>query len=124
MIYPNQKAGVMARLLDLPQPIVDYVFLERLYRQMPERTPELLEETGLHPLLYQQKGPYLLVPGIDRLFLKFSNGLTLSARNAMISWHDLFIPIYRNHEGIDLRQIEYILDRAALQHCKLKDKYY
>lgn len=113
----QQIISFAAKGVDLPRALVEYVLLERMYRQTPDLAIKYIGQSTLHSLLCALKGEYFIVPGLDRLYLYFYKGsLTLSIRRACMSWHDLFRQLYKGqYDAGYIRKIEYILDRMEME---------
>jgi hypothetical protein len=74
----------------IPEAIVTYVLLEKMYREKPVECKRFFPQSALHHSLMKSKGSYELVMLYDRLFLRFNDGTTLSACHADMTWAEFF----------------------------------
>ncbi len=104
----------IANKLQLPESLIAYVLLERLYKQNVEESLHYFRQSALSPFLQKLKGGFEVKPSLHQLYLQFDNGDTLSASNADMSWQELFELAYIHCNQQLLSRVHAALDHAGI----------
>jgi hypothetical protein len=76
--------------LKIPEAMVTYVLLEKLYQEKPLECKRFLPQSALHYCLMKVKGTYEVVTLYNRLFVRFADGTTISSCHADMTWAEFF----------------------------------
>jgi hypothetical protein len=107
-------ADSIARKLKLPESLIAYVLLERLYQQNVSESLNYFCHSALSLFLQKMKGSFEIKPSISQLYLQFDDGDTLSASNADITWPELFELAYIHCNPQQLSRIHAALDHEGI----------
>ncbi|UYQ93384.1 hypothetical protein MKQ68_25200 [Chitinophaga horti] len=80
----------LSTALKVPEALVTYVLLEKLYSEKPLECKRFLPQSALHHSVTLSKGTYQLITLYDRMFLRFADGTTISACHADMTWAEFF----------------------------------
>lgn len=83
-------AHKLSNAFKIPEALVSYVLLEKLYAEKPVECKRHLPQSALHHSLMKVKGSYEIVTLYDRLFVRFADGTTISSSHADMTWCEFF----------------------------------